>query len=101
MAKALYIGPPDHFTVREDGVRINLTPHETVLEIPDGEATDSAVWEPIGGRSGPTVDELRDQLRALDLPTDGKKTELVERLEAHAADIGVEGTDSDITEAGE
>jgi hypothetical protein len=44
----------------------------------DGSDVQEAVGEPI---DGPTRDELRDELRELDLPVSGTKDELAERLE--------------------
>lgn len=66
-----------------EGVNI---PETTTSNTANVEAAESA-----GGLADRTVDELRDELRARDLPVSGTKDELIARLEDAEGDEEVEG----------
>jgi hypothetical protein len=55
---------------------------EFVITFP-GETVEEDITPP-GESADLTVDELKEQLRALGLPVSGKKSELIERLKEHA-----------------
>lgn len=94
IVKATWVGQPDCFLQLQDGSRVALVPHETVAEIGAGEAAGSENWQPVAGPDGPTVAELREQLEQHDLPTSGRKDELVARL-ADAGQTPTPAADAD------